>query len=175
MNIINRRAFLKLLSFCGLALVRRSEAAKIGYSAGKFPDRQTLSIYLDTLIPADITPSATELKIDELLTLKADRNRAYATLLTQGCNWLDQQARNRSQQSFKLLPENERIAIIASAESGDPRSLASQFYFASRNDAFFHYYAHPKSQTCLTNAGTPQPLGYPDHNKAPQENTTQCL
>ena len=52
----------------------------------------TLGAWLDTLIPADETPSATQLGVDKLLITSARADGDYLALLTFGRIWLDLEA-----------------------------------------------------------------------------------
>lgn len=172
---IQRRTFLKLLSFIGLSIATvKSRADLLKRPVDYFPDRHTLGSYLDTLIPADQTPSASQLGVTEKLLRRAYKSRRYATTLKQGCDWLDQQAQDLQQSNFNLLPPLLQESIVAKAEASAANSLPNRFYTSTRHDAFFYYYAHPKSQTCLNEAGPPQPLGYMDYQKPPKRTTEQC-
>lgn len=131
------------------------------------PEFQTLAAYLDTLIPADETPSATQLRITERLVAQAETDSGYQRLITKGCAWLDAQARQQGAAHFAALGEAQRERVINLAASGEAGLLAVMFFDRTRADAFSHYYAHPQSWRALDYAGPPQPQGFMNYTQAP--------
>ncbi len=127
----------------------------------------TLGAWLDTLIPADATPSATQLGVDKLLLAAARDDRDYRVLLTFGRIWLDSEARKRGASDFAALDVDAREAVAARAEAARPGSAERRFFEITRQDAFTHYYHQPESWPGLGYAGPPQPLGYLDYTRPP--------
>lgn len=172
---LQRRTFLKLFSLASLSLAsQKGHATVIGMPSRFSLNVETINNYLDTLIPADETPSASQLGVTDQLLQQAHKNRSYANMLKQGCDWLDQQAQRHKLQNFNLASELLRVSIVSLAEKSASHSLAYRFYATTRHQAFFHYYAHPNSQLCLNGAGPPQPLGYIDYDKPPKHTSEQC-
>lgn len=158
-----RRAFIKLLS---LALVLRFPARALAANTGR--DVETiLPAFLDTLMPADETPAASELLIDRALLEKAETDNRYRQLLRRGCYWLDAMARKHYQTSFADLSDDQRIHIVELMEQSRSRSLARIFFTRVRNELFEHYYSHPAGWPGLGIERPPQPHGYMDYNKPP--------
>jgi hypothetical protein len=142
-------------------------AAPTGKNAEDSESYRALGPYLDTLLPEDLTPSATRLGIDKVAIAQAGASKPFARLLTLGCAWLDAQAKEQGVQEFALLDPKARIAIVSQAEQAAMRSLPRAFFNQTRGFAFHHYYAHPASWKGLGYAGPPQPTGFPDHASPP--------
>lgn len=164
MKILSRRSFLKW-SCVMWALTRLFPA-----HAGKQPSRQasdaTLAAWLDTLIPADETPSATQLGIDRMMLAVARKDPDYRIVLDFGCSWLDQQARAQGAVDFAALDTTGREAIAARAAAAGE---APEYYFfvSTRDEAFGFYYRQPESWPGLGYRGPPQPLGYMNYVRKP--------
>jgi hypothetical protein len=127
-----------------------------------------LAPYLDTLIPADSTPSASQLGADEAIIALARRRERLARLVGLGCAWLDQQAVERGAADFAALPQAEREAVVALAEGSPPRSVPRAFFSFTQHQVFTHYYAQPESWQGLGFDGPPQPVGFPDFAQPPK-------
>jgi hypothetical protein len=123
--------------------------------------------FLDTLLPEDESPSATQLGVDTAILESAARIRKLARIIELGCAWLDRQAGIRSVDGFAALDESLRIEIIAAAEQSADRSLPKVFFKSMRQMAFQHYYSDPRSWPALAYTGPPQPHGFPGHDRAP--------
>lgn len=162
-----RRAFIKLLSL-GL-LLRYPPVVFAG--PGRQDHEKILTAFLDTLMPADETPAASELRIDQTLLQKSDGDRQYRRLLRHGCNWLEKTARQQYRAGFAALSEQQRVRIVELMEQARSRSIARVFFNRVRTDLFEHYYSHPDSWKGLGIDRPPQPEGYPDYDKAPAANS----
>ena len=127
-----------------------------------------LAPYLDTLLPADTTPSASQLEVDKAIEAVAKRQPPLAQLLTLGCAWLDNQARQQGRENFASLHESSREQLVAQAEASPPGGLPATFFQVTLALAYRHYYARRESWIGLGFAGPPQPFGFPDHTQAPQ-------
>lgn len=123
--------------------------------------------YLDTLLPADVSPAATELGLDTIILAGAGRNPKLTRVIQLGCAWLDLQATQGGAVDFTGLDETGRIAIVTTAEKSAGRSLPHVFFTATRNLAFREYYVQPAAWKDLGYNGPPQPAGFPGHDRAP--------
>ncbi len=130
-------------------------------------EKKTLSSYLDTLIPQDLMPSATQVGVPEHIIRGAKRDNRYRRLLKEGCRWLDTMAGREGAANFFSLDEGGRIKIVALAEAGEKGSLPYGFFFQTRYDAYHFYYGNPKSWKGLGYHGPPQPEGFPDYDIPP--------
>ena len=164
-----RRAFVRtLLALAGALPARLLLAAP----ADKTVQRISLGAlvpYLDTLIPADSTPSASQLGVDQAIIGIARQQPRMARLVALGCAWLDQQAAERGAADFAALPQAEREAVVALAEGSSQRSLPQAFFGFTQREAFTHYYAQPAAWAGLGFDGPPQPRGFLDFAKPPAQ------
>jgi hypothetical protein len=129
--------------------------------------QQTLAAYLDTLIPADETPSATQLGVSEKILSRAATDSDYLRLIKRGCDWLDAQAKQSGAAHFAALSEDQRERVINLAAEGEGGPWIEMFFDQTLADAFSHYYADPRSWRALDYAGPPQPRGFADYTQAP--------
>jgi hypothetical protein len=166
----NRRTFLRLL--LGGALTLAS-----GYflkSALWLPrlssnEKETLSAFLDALIPEDETPGALSFGVPADIKRKTETDRDYRRMVKKGCEWLDQEAaRSFGKSAFDLLGQGDRDSVIAKMSQADHNSLHWLFFYHIRRDAFFYYYGHPETWKAISYKGPPQPVGFRDYYKAPQ-------
>lgn len=128
----------------------------------------SLPSFLDTLIPEDSTPSASQLGLEQKLITHADKIKDYVALLELGCQWLDFQARAMRKVDFKLLSADMRQRIVTMAETSPRNSIPRQFFDHVRNDLFKFYYSEPSIWPSLGIYGAPQPYGYPDYIRPPK-------
>lgn len=165
---ISRRRFLELLVSLSCFLPANAlTALPLDKTLRKF-SQQTLKAYLDTLLPEDLTPSATQLEVDEALLAEAHKNQVLERLLAFGCEWLDKQARELGAESFAVLNETSREKVVASAEKAPKNSLPLFFFNYTRRKSFKYFYANPASWQGIGYTGPPQPIGYPDHFLPPK-------
>jgi hypothetical protein len=134
---------------------------------GKPGQQQTLAAYLDTLIPADETPSATQLGVGEKFLSQAETDSNYLRLIKTGCDWLDVQAKQAGAAHFAALSEEQRERLINLAAAGEGGPWVEMFFDRTLADAFSHYYADPRSWRALDYPGPPQPRGFTDYTQAP--------
>jgi hypothetical protein len=128
----------------------------------------TFRVWLDILIPADETPSASQLGVDEALLEKGQADTEYREVLVRGVAWLDRQARERGSSDFLSLAEADRFTIASRAASAGTDTLEGIFFAITRADAFIDYYARPEGWRGLSGYhGPPQPLGYMDFYRSP--------
>jgi len=134
---------------------------------GKPGQQQTLAAYLDTLIPADETPSATQLGVTEKILSQAATDSDYLRLLNKACDWLEAQAQQSGAAHFAALSEDQREQVIHLAAAGEGGPLVEMFFDQTLAAAFSYYYADPRSWPALDYAGPPQPRGFMDYTQAP--------
>jgi hypothetical protein len=128
----------------------------------------TLTAWLDTLIPADETPSASQLGVDRDLLEKGRADDDYQRVLDLGVAWLEQQARELGGKDFVLLDDSARATIVTHAAAAGTDTLEGIFFEITRADAFLFYYARPEGWHGLPGYhGPPQPLGYMEHHQQP--------
>lgn len=165
---LSRGHFLKLLVSTGLCSSTALLSAGRLWSAPLTPSvMHTLAAYFDTLIPADETPSATQLGVTAQVLVQASRDASYQSLLERGCAWLNAQARQHGAEHFPALAADQREQVVHLAASAASRSVPRTFFERTRRDAFFYYYAHPQSWRGLGYHGPPQPLGFMDYSAPP--------
>ena len=141
-------------------------AAPTGTS-GTDQELRSLGAFLDTLLPADATPGASQLGIDQAIIVQAQVNKSLERLLTLGCAWLDAQAKERGAAEFSGLDQPGRDAIVSTAATSPRQSLPRVFFEQIRGMAFYHYYARPETWPGMAYAGPPQPRGFPDFTQPP--------
>ena len=132
---------------------------------------QAFPAYVDTLIPEDETPGGVALGVDRQIVATAKNDDKYRYLLSRGCRWLDEQARQHGADNFAALQLGDREAIVSAAEASPARSLAHVFFDATRDDALFFYYSNPNSWPGLGFKGPPQPAGDKEYARPPTERT----
>ena len=163
-----RRRFLRLLVTLSAVIPAK---VLLAVPAGK-PTRQisirALLPYLDTLIPEDQSPSATQLGVERSLIAAARANPRFARLIALGCEWLDKQGHELGFEDFASLATEQREAVVAAAEQSPAGSLPRTFFSSTHKMVFRHYYAHPKSWRSLGYAGPPQPFGFLDYAQPPK-------
>lgn len=146
-------------------------AVNAGASAAK-PKPGTLTAFIDTLIPADETPAASELGLEARLVKHAGKIENYKPLLDMGCKWLDVQARALRNVDFTQLAQDDRDHIVAMAEASPAGSIPRQLFDHVKQDLFGFYYSHPSIWPSLGFNGPPQPSGYLDYTAPPQRRRT---
>jgi len=129
----------------------------------------TFIAFVDTLIPEDQTPSASGLGLDKKLIVHAQTVHNYLSLITLGCQWLDQQAQAKARVTFSRLTDEHRQHVVSLAEMSASGSIAKQLFDHVRADLFEFYYSHPTVWTSLNLHGAPQPYGYLDYTQAPKK------
>lgn len=123
---------------------------------------------LDVLIPKDISPSATELKVHEKIWEQARTITNYETMLRQGVSWLDQQAlRNGSSSGYVGLTFVQKNQYVAAALTNPPMALPRVFIGRLMEDAFRFYYMQLEAYKHIKGMTPIQPLGYPRHHRLP--------
>lgn len=132
------------------------------------PDQwQTLRAYLDTLIPEDESPSATQVGVTEKIISHMEANAGYRQFITKGCAWLDAQAKQYDAVHFAALSDAQREQVMSWAATGKATVFAQMFFDRTQADTFSFYYAHPRSWRALGYAGPPQPRGFMDYTQPP--------
>ncbi len=128
----------------------------------------TFRHFLDTLIPEDLSPSATQINLDADLLSHAKTIQNYEKLIFLGCKWLDLQADAFYKTSFINLNSAQKDKVIEVASRSRTDSIPLQFFNRLRRDAFTFYYANPLSWIGLGFSEPPQPHGYLDYQERPK-------
>ena len=123
--------------------------------------------FLDTLLPEDESPSATQLGVDTAIFSTLRKGRGLSPVIELGCAWLDQQASKQGAAGFAQLDEAQRIAVLTLAESSPRGSPQKRFFDTLLRQAMYHYYSTPRAWQSLGYAGPPQPKGFRGHDKPP--------
>ncbi len=163
-----RRRLLKGASFVLFAAsgVFRSAIAIPNQPIQKI-QKHTLRSYLDVLIPADSTPSASSLEVDLRVLEKSAEYEKFHKLLFEGTKWLDRQAFQMAVKQFSDLSQHQKIQVVMRAEQSEKRSLSNVFFKATLDDAFYYYYARPESWQGLGISRPTQPNGYLNQHLSP--------
>lgn len=161
---VTRRGFLKWSTVLW-ALTRWLPVAAASQS--KPVEDKTLAAWLDTLIPADETPSATQLGVDRMMLDVARNDPDYQVVLGFGRKWLDAQARARGAADFAALDPAAREVVVAQAAAAGKEAPEYYFFQATQHEALGFYYTQPGSWPGLGYRGPPQPLGYMDYTRKP--------
>lgn len=127
----------------------------------------TLIAFVDTLMPADDSPAASEVGVHQQLLNRADGDRRYNRLLLNGCLWLENIALKQYNTEFRSLAEQRRITIVELIATGETPRFARIFFNRVQDDLFEIYYSQPGSWRGLGIDRPPQPIGYMNYNKPP--------
>jgi hypothetical protein len=166
---ISRRRFLRISIGAGLLASSGYVWKALYWPSGLTPEEvRTLSSCLDTLIPADESPAASQVGVTEQIISRSSEERKYLVLLKRGCSWLDKAAGRHGAPDFASLSEEKREQVLGTAQAEPEDSIPRGFFERMRHDAFFYYYAHPESWVGLGYSRPPQPLGYPDYASPPK-------
>ena len=167
---LNRRRLLRLSVLGGVLVGAWALCRRLFWpTPARSPEYQTFAAYLDTLIPEDETPSATQVGVVEKILAKSTAEDPYQQLIKKGCAWLDAQAGQYDAVHFSALSEAQREAIVRLAADGQADRLPLRFFRQTQQDAFFYYYAHPQSWPSLGYTGPPQPQGFLDYTHPPRK------
>jgi len=168
MNPSARRNFLKIfLLHSGFWLLWTN--AKISLSKENWSQETALIFrqFLDALIPEDITPSASQVNLDNDLLEHASKIRNYEKLIALGCQWLNSQSNIFYKLPFINLNLEQKNKIVEVASNSHTNTIPGQFFNRIRQDAYIFYYAKPASWQGLIFSRPPQPQGYPDYAESP--------
>ncbi len=141
---------------------------KLPAEAAWLPLQQNLNAlpaFLDTLIPEDMTPSASQLGLHQALIRHAQGVENYTRLLELGCQWLDGQSQMQHRVKFDALPPMRQEGIVVMLEASAKDSIPKMFFDRVLSDLMGLYYAQPASWPGLGIDSPPQPKGYPDYVK----------
>jgi hypothetical protein len=165
---MRRREFLKIGATAIPAVLPVTISAAVSFRASAAIRKYRLEAlvpYLDTLLPEDSAPSASQLSLHEHLVDHALDVPKYVELLSLGCRWLDGQAGPVT--NFAALDEAARVQLVTLMERSTPGSIERQFFDRTLSDSMQFYYAHPRTWESLGFAGPPQPVGFPDYRQPP--------
>ncbi len=166
---MSRRKFIKRGLGSAAVLYCAVELPALYAASSAEPPRRLRSLraFLDTLIPGDSTPSASELGLENLLLRHARDIENYPHLLELGCEWLDETALKLYSRSFDGLDSKQMIAVVTLAEGSPADVIARMFFERVRLDLMGLYYAMPASWTGL-GISAPQPAGHLDFERPPR-------
>lgn len=170
---LTRRTLLKLSIVAGLLLGRARMALteplrNLVKEKKPLTQNQTLDAFLETLIPADTTPSALQAGVKEKIIAKAETMPRLEGLIQYGCLWLDKKAIERGSTGFPTLSEGDRETVVAIAASAGRKSKARSFFATMRHLAFSYYYSEPAIWKDLHYPGPPQPKGFKNYYLQPK-------
>ncbi|MZR14261.1 gluconate 2-dehydrogenase subunit 3 family protein [Maritimibacter sp. DP07] len=123
----------------------------------------TLRAMVETIVPADETPSAADIGIHQQIQAMALDIQNYELMIAEGTAWLDRAANG----SFANLALPDRNRVLEAAFSQPPQSLPQVFATRIRNDTLTLYYRDRRAWPGLGIASPIQPDGYPDHDEKP--------
>jgi hypothetical protein len=165
---LTRRVLLKLFALLGVMSASGALPAEKHEQSSRAVSLRALGPFVDTLIPEDATPSATQLGVDRALIDQARTDSNIAMLLVAGCDWLDKVAREQDMEEFSELDQAAREEVLRTSEQSPMQSLPGVFFNSIRQHAFRHYYAQTESWHGLGFSGPPQYRGFPDHAEPPK-------
>ncbi len=122
---------------------------------------------LDVLIPADETPSASQLGIPAKILALAERVPNYSVMLSEGARWLNQLASQSHGRPFLMLKVPEQDSILEKAFTSPVGTLPYVYLHRIREDSMRLYYQDPRSWRGTGISRPLQPLGYPLHDRPP--------
>ena len=126
-----------------------------------------LGPFVDTLLPEDGTPSATQVGVDSEILRQMTANPRMSDVIVMGCLWLDQQADKLGAADFAALDPGLRVKVAGNAELASKGSLPRVFFDGVLDIALRHYYAQPSTWPGLGYSGPPQPHGFMDFSGPP--------
>jgi len=165
---ITRRFFLKFLLLTGFYSIPENLNRSLKpVQRTVMIDYQTLLVFLDILIPDDMTPGAVQLGVTEEIIGYAADKPDYKLLLVQGCKWLNDEAKKRGNVQFSWLSTTQQQEIVQLAFESPAYSLSNRFFMQLLHKAFEYYYARPEATKHFAYAGPPQPDGFTDYQNPP--------
>jgi hypothetical protein len=135
-----------------------------GQAAAAQPSALDIRDLVDTFVPRDQSPSASDLDIHQRLLELALGIPNYPDLLTQGLGWVNNIAKRLHKKPFADLSPKLRDDTLKLAVSQPSGTLPQVFVSRTRNDTMALYYADHRAWVGLGLDGPIQPAGYPDHN-----------
>lgn len=170
---VTRRDLVRVLAWLGLFVGFGTVADRSGVHGARGAqagtEASTLRAFLQTLIPDDeMVPGALELGIHTHIRARASASPSDASLLDDGCRWLDEQAKRLGADNFAGLDEHSQQLVVARAADAEISTLPGYFFVWTRNEAFTQYYADPRVWTAIQYDGPPQPEGFLDYTGPPQ-------
>jgi hypothetical protein len=168
-STMSRRKFIKRGLGSAAVLYCAVELRALYAAPNAEPPRRLRSLraFLDTLIPADSTPSASQLGLEELLLRHAEGIENYPRLLELGCVWLDETSLRLYGRHFDGLEPKQMVAVVTLAEGSPADIIARMFFERVRFDLMGLYYAAPASWQGL-GISAPQPAGHLDFERPPR-------
>ncbi|MEO9576552.1 MAG: gluconate 2-dehydrogenase subunit 3 family protein [Tateyamaria sp.] len=154
LSISRRRVLLSALaaSLSGHALAQQVSGASYQI------DEQTLSAYLDVLLPADdLTPAASALNVAGDLIDFASESPQFGQFLAVGTQWLNKTGRG----PFHTLSLSDQERVVKWMSKADRDTLPGRFFLLVRLTGVEFYYSKPEVARAFGLNTAPQPAGYP--------------
>lgn len=166
--MITRRVMLQLATGLGVSLGLPLAAGAANPPAHWMATglRQTLVAFFDTLVPDAGIGTDMDTRLAGL-DVESERKR-----LVDVCEWLDAAARRVGADSFALLDEARRNAVLQEASVLDPSSPMRRFFDSTRRLVFTLHYGKAGSWPAVGYAGPPQPIGFPDYARPPRSGSS---
>lgn len=130
-------------------------------------EQQSIRLYIDLLIPEDITPGALLMGIDQKIFNKAAEKLYYRQSLRAGLMHINQLAEKINHRPFYALNTSQANDILMLCEKMDKLSAGRILFDALRNDTMSYYYANRKNWKTMCFQGPPQPAGFLNAHLAP--------
>jgi len=160
---IQRRSVLQVMTTAPVWVSMLGQAAIAQTSAND------ISILVDTFVPRDQSPSASDLDIHLRLLELASGIPNYPELLSQGMGWVNNIATRLHKNPFSELSPKQRDETLKLAVSQPSGTLPQVFVSRARNDTMALYYADHRAWAGLGLDGPIQPGGYPTQDQPPEQ------
>lgn len=165
---LTRRELIRALLGVATYLPARLVLAVVETQPNGLTAPPALKPFLDTLLPEDGTPSATQVGVDTEIIRRMQTDARMRDAIVAGCLWLDQQADTLGAADFAALDAAGRISIVEMAERAPSHTLPRRFFRGVLGVAIRHYYAQPATWPGVGYAGPPQPRGFVDFADPPK-------
>lgn len=166
---LTRRSLFGTVVASVVAFTSRKGMAQSGIGFLSKTEFDTLSAFVDTLIPADEqSPAATSLDVPRAVVAVAAKDRQVRRIVRLGCRWLDMVARSAGAASFSSLDDRLREAIAEHSAAREAEPLPKAFFQIVRDLSMRGYYARAAAWGGLEYDGPPQPEGFLGYRDAPR-------
>lgn len=122
--------------------------------------------FCDAVIPADETPSASDLKIDDVLFSELQKYKSFRSWPGKLEKWLLDNSLAVFEKGLDEISDDQFEELVAQFANDKKHFLFTGFNF-SRHTLMKQYYSNEASWIGLTEYHAPQPLGYMNFTKRP--------
>lgn len=155
---IQRRQLLKTVGAFFMVYGLDIHAENLSLSAPSRSETETLSAFVDVLIPRDqYSGSATDCQVDKQIWSLAESSENFRRLLALGCEGLNA----TDGPPFSELSYQQQYKLVSWMAESDWNHVPRRFYEIVRQTALSLYYAQPETWQGLSISAPPQPNGYP--------------